>query len=149
MTSSNKSTATLIHLSSLTQYVIPFGNYIFPILLWNAKKNESEFIDYNGKQVMNFQISIFIYTIALCIISIPLCIYALLKNLPVHISNHYDFTLQDLHTIQFDGFAIVGIIAAALVLFVKIMEFVLIIYAALKTSKGDYYRYPLSISFFK
>jgi uncharacterized Tic20 family protein len=26
-----------LHLSALTQYFIPFGNYIFPILFWSSK----------------------------------------------------------------------------------------------------------------
>ncbi|MEM8520606.1 DUF4870 domain-containing protein [Flavobacterium sp. PL12] len=34
----DKNIAAFTHLSSLTQYFIPFGNYIFPILLWSSKK---------------------------------------------------------------------------------------------------------------
>ena len=45
MTTSEKNVATITHLSTLTQYFIPFGNYIFPILIWSSKKNESEFVD--------------------------------------------------------------------------------------------------------
>ena len=84
MTSSNeKNTATFIHLSSLLQYIIPFGNYIFPIVIWSAKKEESEFVDYNGKQVLNFQLSIFTYTIITCLIAIPIFFYSIFikKNL--------------------------------------------------------------------
>lgn len=48
-TIANKNTSTIIQLSALTQYFIPLGNLIFPALLWSLKKNESEFVDYNGK----------------------------------------------------------------------------------------------------
>ena len=52
-TTTEKNTATFTHLSSLTQYFIPFGNYIFPILIWSSQKGKSEFVDHNGKQVLN------------------------------------------------------------------------------------------------
>ena len=68
-------TATFIHLSSLSQYFFPFGNFIFPLLIWSSKKNESEFIDYNGKQVLNFQLSFFIYSLVLGMIAIPIIIF--------------------------------------------------------------------------
>ena len=53
-TTNNKNIATVLHLSALTQYIIPFGNYIFPIVIWSSKKDESEFVDFSGKQVLNF-----------------------------------------------------------------------------------------------
>jgi uncharacterized Tic20 family protein len=62
-TTNETNTAALLHLSSLTQYFIPFGNYIFPILIWSAKKKESAFIDASGKSVLNFQLSMFLYTL--------------------------------------------------------------------------------------
>ena len=49
----NKNTATLMQLSALTQYFFPFGNFIFPTIIWSIKKNESQFVNYNGKQILN------------------------------------------------------------------------------------------------
>lgn len=62
----------LCHLSGL--FTI-FG----PLIIWLIKKDESKFIDENGKQALNFQISIFIYSIIASIlivilIGIPLLI---------------------------------------------------------------------------
>ena len=73
-TTSNKNLAAFTHLSTLTQYCIPFGNYIFPILIWSSNKSKSEFIDYNGKQVINFQLSMFLYSLILAVIAIPILI---------------------------------------------------------------------------
>ena len=56
----NKNTATLIHLSALSQYIFPFGNFIFPILIWSAVKDKSEYLNEQGKQVINFQLSLFV-----------------------------------------------------------------------------------------
>lgn len=149
-TSNEKNTATLLHLSALSQYIFPLGNYIFPVIIWSAKKNDSDFIDNNGKSVLNFQLSILIYSIILCIIAIPILIYAIFKNVPVNINlDNEDFIIKSFCHGELNSWAIIGIIAAAIFFFIKIIEFVLIIFAAVKASNGECYKYPLSIPFFK
>lgn len=149
-TSNDKNIATLLHLSALTQYIFPLGNYIFPVIIWSAKKNESEYVDNNGKQVMNFQLSILVYSIVLCLIAIPVLVYAILKNKDLTINiDRGSFFINSIRHGDFSGWAIIGIIAALLFFFIKVIEFVLIIHAAVKASNGECYRYPLSIPFFK
>jgi uncharacterized Tic20 family protein len=46
------------HLSALAGFIIPFGNIIGPLILWQMKKAESAFIDDQGKEALNFQITI-------------------------------------------------------------------------------------------
>jgi len=53
--------AMLCHLISLAGFLIPFGNIIGPLIVWLAKKEESEFINEHGKESVNFQISLTIY----------------------------------------------------------------------------------------
>ncbi len=151
MTPTNeKNTATFLHLSALTQYVFPFGNYIFPIVIWSSKKNESEFVDYNGKQVLNFQLSIFLYSMILCLIAIPIFIYTIFKHIPFEkIVDNDDFLIENLTAGNITGLSILGLLAVMLFLFLKVIEFILIIYAAVKSSNGEKYKYPLSIPFFK
>ncbi len=55
-----KQYALFIHLSIFAGFLIPFGNIIAPVILWSLKRKESEYIDYHGKEVINFQISIMI-----------------------------------------------------------------------------------------
>lgn len=74
-----KNIAMLCHLSGL--FTI-FG----PLIIWLIKKDESEFIDANGKQALNFQISILIYSIVavfliVLLIGIPLLIAIGIFNL--------------------------------------------------------------------
>jgi uncharacterized Tic20 family protein len=38
MKTTTEKIATFTHLSALTQYFIPFGNFIFPILFWTSKR---------------------------------------------------------------------------------------------------------------
>ena len=61
-TKNEKTIAALTHLSALSQYFIPFGNFIFPIIIWSSKKDKSEFIDSNGKNVINFHLSLLLKT---------------------------------------------------------------------------------------
>ena len=148
-TTNDKNIATVLHLSTLTQYIIPFGNYIFPVVIWSSKKEESEFIDYNGKQVLNFQLSVFLYSVVLCLIAIPIFIYTIFNNVPFDNCFHdHDFVINHLNIHHINGVAIIGIVAVLLLIFLKVTEFVLIIHAAVKASNGEEYKYPLSIPFF-
>ncbi|MBL7214837.1 MAG: DUF4870 domain-containing protein [Phycisphaerae bacterium] len=52
----------LCHLSALAGFIgIPFGNILGPLILWLIKKDEMAFVDNQGKEALNFQISIVIY----------------------------------------------------------------------------------------
>ena len=57
--------AMLCHLSALASYLgVPFGNILGPLVIWLIKKDESAFVDVNGKKALNFQISLMIYGLA-------------------------------------------------------------------------------------
>ncbi|MBN1155177.1 DUF4870 domain-containing protein [candidate division KSB1 bacterium] len=53
--------ATLCHLSGFAGFVFPFGNIIAPLVLWLLKRDEYELVDDQGKEALNFQISVTIY----------------------------------------------------------------------------------------
>jgi uncharacterized Tic20 family protein len=149
-TKSEINTATFIHLSSLLQYCIPFGNYIFPILIWTSKKETSEFVNHNGKQVLNFQLSLLLYSLVLAMIAIPIFIVTIFNNVPFNAVIHdNDFVINNLNLENITGVLVVGITAVILFISLKIVEFFLIIYASIKTSNGEKYKYPLTIPFIK
>lgn len=52
------------HLSALSGFLIPFGNLIGPLIVWQIKKNEMPFVDDQGKEALNFQITVFIAVLA-------------------------------------------------------------------------------------
>jgi uncharacterized protein len=148
--SNERNISTFIHLSTLTQYFIPFGNYIFPIIIWSSKKNDSEFIDYNGKQVLNFQLSMLLYSLIIAVVAVPILIYTILKNVTLdEVLNNHHYVFDEIHLGNITGFAVLFISAVVIFGFMKIMEFILIIYASVKASNGERYKYPLTISFFK
>ncbi len=55
--------AMLCHIGTLPALIIPAGNIIVPLVLWIVKKDESDFVDDQGKESLNFQISLTIYLI--------------------------------------------------------------------------------------
>ncbi|HEX2865771.1 MAG TPA: DUF4870 domain-containing protein [Ignavibacteriales bacterium] len=51
----------LCHLSALLMFVIPFGNIIGPLVVWLLKKDTAPFVNDQGRESLNFQISMTIY----------------------------------------------------------------------------------------
>ncbi|MGB5608763.1 DUF4870 domain-containing protein, partial [Eudoraea sp.] len=80
LTKHERNLASIIHASTLSKFFIPFGNFLIPLVLWTANKNEQKFVDYNGKQALNFQISLLLYSVILGIISVPL-VFGFLPNI--------------------------------------------------------------------
>ena len=63
LTAEDKQWGMLAHLSAFSGFLIPFGNIGGPLLVWLLKKDGSPFIDDQGKESLNFQISMTIYMI--------------------------------------------------------------------------------------
>ncbi|MGG6237835.1 DUF4870 domain-containing protein [Nodosilinea sp. AN01ver1] len=71
--------AMLAHLSALSGFVIPFGNIVGPLIVWLVKRNEMAFVADQGKEALNFNISMTIYMLVsgvliFVLIGIPLII---------------------------------------------------------------------------
>ena len=45
------------HLSALAGVIIPFGNILGPLIIWQIKKAEMPFVDDQGKEALNFNIT--------------------------------------------------------------------------------------------
>ena len=145
--------SAIIHASTFSKFFIPFGNFIIPLVLWTANKKEYEFVDYNGKQALNFQISLLLYSILFGIISIPFFIG--------FIPDIFDFGFDGLNTfnnlninIDSDDFlfgwwwfpiGIAGLLQGALF----IVNVVYTILATIRTNEGQAFKYPFTIKFIK
>lgn len=53
--------AMLCHLGAFAGFIVPFGHIIAPLVIWLIKKGDSALIDDQGKESLNFQISMTIY----------------------------------------------------------------------------------------
>tara|TARA_R110002049_G_scaffold71370_1_gene183849 strand:+ start:4880 stop:5338 length:459 start_codon:yes stop_codon:yes gene_type:complete len=142
-----KNIATFIHLSTFSRFIVPFGNFIGPIILWVSNKDKSEFIDAHGKQAINFQLSILIYAIIIGTISIPFFIFKIFHGFEfIDFNGFHDFHINigkasPLLYIT-GGFGVLAVIGF-------ILELVFIIKASLKARDGELYQYPVTINFLK
>jgi uncharacterized Tic20 family protein len=60
--SKSRQWAMFMHFSMLLNFLIPFGGVIAPIVMWQMKKDEMEGVDQHGKNIVNFLISMLIYS---------------------------------------------------------------------------------------
>jgi uncharacterized Tic20 family protein len=51
----------LCHLTAFAGFIVPLGNIIGPLVMWLIKKDQYPFVDDQGKESLNFQISVLIY----------------------------------------------------------------------------------------
>lgn len=123
-----RSWAMLCHIGVFLALVIPFGHVVGPLVVWLVKKDQFPLVDDQGKESLNFQLTMTIFFIILLI---------------VFIVSLLAFIAGD-----FDGDFPINIIVTGVSLFVLgIINLVFIIIAAARSYKGEKYRYPLSIHF--
>ncbi|MCK0136223.1 DUF4870 domain-containing protein [Arenibacter sp. S6351L] len=66
MKAENRQLLVLTHLSQLLDIVTGFGGFVVPLVLWLTQRDTIMNMDENGKSIINFQISMFLY-ILICI----------------------------------------------------------------------------------
>jgi len=59
----------LCHLSAFAGFFFPFGGVIGPLICWLTRRDESSWVNLNGKASLNFQLSMLLYIV----LAIPLC----------------------------------------------------------------------------
>jgi uncharacterized protein len=121
ITSSNARTwCVLCHASALAGCFLPaIAHIIGPLIIWLLKKDEFPEVDDQGKESLNFQISMLIYTALLAV-----AVFILM-------------------------FVLVGFLLLPLFGVLYLLDIVLVIVASIKASEGKLYRYPLTIRLIK
>jgi len=156
LTKHERNLASLIHASTFSKFFIPFGNFIIPLVLWTANKNEYEFVDHNGKQALNFQISLLLYSIILGIISVPFLIGFFPNILDFGFFGFEQLNNYNNLNIHFDSddfnfgrwmlpLGLAGLAQGALF----IVNIVYTILATIRTNEGQEFSYPITIHFIK
>jgi uncharacterized Tic20 family protein len=137
----------LCHLSAILAWIILLGlvflglplylplNILAPLLIWRFKKSQYPWIDFQGKEALNFQISLTIYTVIIIIISL----FLMLTSFGVAVTtngavNGVQTTLDSL-------------IILCLTLFsgILLVQLSIVTFAGIKAYNGEHYRYPLTI----
>lgn len=142
-----KNIATFIHLSTFSRFIVPLGNFLGPIILWITNKEKSEFIDNHGKQAINFQMSILLYTIIIGTLSVPFFIFKLFHGIDfIDFNGFHDFHIN---IGKPSPLLYIGGGLGALCIIGFILELAFIVIASLKARDGEAYHYPLTINFLK
>lgn len=138
----------LCHLSSLVWMPLaffglaaPFLNLIGPVIILWLKKDESAFVEAQGKESINFQLSMSLYSIVGFLVFF---ILGLISLLVVGRLGGVDPEINQRSQLLPGGIELWQ--NGALILF-GIFQLVAAIVAAVKANKGELYRYPLTIRF--
>lgn len=123
-----RSWAMLCHIAVFLAIVIPFGHVVGPLVIWLIKKDQYPLVDDQGKESLNFQLTMTIFSIILLIVFIV--------GLLSFVAG--DFEARIPYTMLYSGLAFVGL---------GITNFVFIVIAAVRSYRGEAYRYPISIHF--
>jgi uncharacterized protein len=78
--------AMLCHLSAFAGFFFPFGGVIGPLICWLSRRDESAWVNVNGRNSLNFQLSILLYMVLvspLCFIIIGFPLIGMLMTLKV------------------------------------------------------------------
>jgi uncharacterized Tic20 family protein len=73
LTPEERQWAMFAHLSALVVMALAGLSFLGPLIVWLIKKDESKFVDYHGKEALNFQLNILIYNILAIFITIITC----------------------------------------------------------------------------
>jgi uncharacterized protein len=113
--------AMLCHLGALAGFVgIPFGNILGPLVFWLIKKDQFDMVKDQGRESLNFQITMIIAFVVALIVGLILFVTIIL--IPVAI-------------LLWVGLAV--------------FDLVMVIIASMKANSGIRYRYPYCIRFIK
>ncbi len=130
--SAGRGWAAACHLAALVWLIgVPFGHVLGPLIVWLILRDRYPFVDDQGKEALNFQISFTIYGVI-----VGLLIGVLVVGLLVAGIAESPTTA---------GFALLIVPAVGLIAAIAILELVLVIVAAIQASDGRAYRYPLTL----
>lgn len=80
LTHDERQFAMFCHFAAFAGLIIPLGSIIGPLVMWLIKKDESAFINYHGKEALNFNITMALVSIV-CFVLIFVVIGILLLPL--------------------------------------------------------------------
>jgi uncharacterized protein len=127
--------AMLCHVSALLLFLgVPFGNVFGPLVVWMIKGKQSQLVDDQGREAVNFGITMTILyamllVFAVFLVGIPVVLAILNKGVA----------------------AALAFLASAWmsVLVFPLVHFLLIVVGAICAANGEYHRYPFTIRFIR
>jgi len=113
----------LCHLSALAGVVVPLGNIIGPLVVWQIKKNQIPSVEAHGKAALNYQITVVIALAAISMVLFTACFFCL-------------------------GFLLVPV-AIPLIVLISLASLIFPIIAGIKANNGETFDYPFTFTFIR
>ncbi|UKO97936.1 DUF4870 domain-containing protein [Nostoc sp. UHCC 0870] len=143
--------AMLCHLSALLAWILLFAlillgiplfiplNIALPLIIWQMRKIKYPWVDFQGKEALNFQITLTFYIVIIVMISLSVvlasCGIALATNGEI---NQINTVLDSLLFIWM-----------SFIVALFILQLFLVTFAATKAYNGEHYRYPFTMRLLK
>ena len=122
----------LCHLIAFAWFVVPFvGNIVGPLIVWQIRRQEFEFVDDQGKESLNFQITV---TIAGIITGVLVFVFL---GIPLAIA-------LGVFDIAMGSSVSLTAVACALAIALGVFYIVMVIIATTRANNGERYRYPVN-----
>lgn len=109
VTADDRNMGMLCHLLGI------FTGFLGPLILWLVKKDESKFVNYHGREALNFHITVFLVSMASIFVIIPLSIVG------------------------------IGFLLMPILFVIPILALIVEIMACVAANRGEWYRYPFCL----
>lgn len=146
MTEQERTGSIFTHLSPLADFVLPsVGNLLGPLVAWLVYRDKSAVLNWQGKEVLNFRLSVWLYGLVIGVVAFGLFSLGLIGGAVGSASGHDTA----------GAFAFLGSFAAFFLFFLPVMvimwivPFIFMIIGVVRASSGQTYRYPFTIRFLK
>lgn len=139
----DRQAAFWVHLSALAGIILPLGNIIGPLVVWQMHKDNHEFIDKNGKEAINFQITIMIASLV-CLLIFFLSFFFMMQGVIA-----FEAGAEEVGVGALVGTMVSFILPFILLIVISIVSLIFTIIAAMAAQKGEVYHYPWTINFLK
>lgn len=134
---SERTWGMVVHLSALFQFIFHFfGLIIGPLIVWSLKKSKMPFVNDQGKEVLNFNMSITFYAFIIAIAA---------SLLPFSFNSLYDGEIHGMWMNIFSSIYMIFLVIAFFILF--LFWLINTVRGAITANKGISFKYPLTINF--
>jgi uncharacterized protein len=140
-----RTTAALIHASALLGWLIPVGliHVLAPLIAWLALRDGHPSLDDQGKEALNFNLSVLLYGLLLGGLVVLLVLLGVIGTAAGAALNSSGVAASSLVASLLSVWFVVIPVTAVLALLPSVLSIV----AAVRASQGVLYRYPLTIRF--
>jgi uncharacterized protein len=118
---------------------IPFLNILAPLAVWYFKKKLNPWIDFQGRESLNFQLSVAVYNLIIILILVLVFLITCVIAIAGFIRS---YQIKNI-------FQTIIFVFAIATYSTMMLELIFVSIATIKSYRGKYYRYPLTIRFLR